>query len=215
MSPKGLRLRETYISGRFGTKCLAGKVPSSALHLVDHSVRRKGTMTQAHHKALVQISFSEPPQVKEVPTPEALPGQALVRILAARIAENTRGFIEGKAGFPLDFPLVPGAAAVGRIHAVGPDAIKLTPGKLVLIDYWIRGRDDPSHQILMGGHNGGPGNPANKLMQGEWRDSTMAEYAKVPLENAFPLDEDRLIREMGYEIPELLASPPFLPNMHQ
>lgn len=30
-------------------------------------------------------------------------------------------------------------------------------------------------------------------MRGEWRDSTYAEYAKVPLENCTALDEKRLL----------------------
>lgn len=38
---------------------------------------------------------------------------------------------------------------------------------------------------------------SKKLMHGEWRDSTYAEYAKVPLENCFPLDEQRLLGKLG------------------
>lgn len=34
---------------------------------------------------------------------------------------------------------------------------------------------------------------SKKLMSGEWRDWTYAEYAKVPLENCIPLDEERLL----------------------
>ena len=160
----------------------------------------------AHHKALVLSSYSEAPQLQQVPTPEAGPGQVVVRILAVRIREGTQAALSGKNGFPVDLPLVPGGStAIGRTHAVGPDAIKLKPGKLVLIHNWIRGRDDPSHQILLGLHNGGPGSPANRLMQGEWRDATMAEYCKAPLENVFGLDEERLIDHLGYQIPELLS----------
>lgn len=45
-------------------------------------------------------------------------------------------------------------------------------------------------------------------MRGEWRDGTFAEYAKVPLESCFALDEGRLtgsIRDggLGYEVEQL------------
>jgi threonine dehydrogenase-like Zn-dependent dehydrogenase len=42
-------------------------------------------------------------------------------------------------------------------------------------------------------------------MQGEWRHGTYAEYAKVPLENCFALDEKRLCGELGYTISDLCA----------
>ena len=40
-------------------------------------------------------------------------------------------------------------------------------------------------------------------MRGEWKDSTYAEYAKVPLETCDLLDEGRLCGRMGYEIGNL------------
>ncbi len=42
-------------------------------------------------------------------------------------------------------------------------------------------------------------------MRGEWRDSTYAEYAKVPLETCEVLDEGRLCGGLGYEVVELAA----------
>ncbi|KAF8208692.1 hypothetical protein K438DRAFT_282536 [Mycena galopus ATCC 62051] len=41
-------------------------------------------------------------------------------------------------------------------------------------------------------------------MEGEWRDGTYAEYAKVPLENCFPLDEARLLGDLGYKVEDLM-----------
>lgn len=35
-------------------------------------------------------------------------------------------------------------------------------------------------------------------MEGEWRHATYAEYAKVPLENCFPLNEETLTKKFGY-----------------
>jgi len=42
-------------------------------------------------------------------------------------------------------------------------------------------------------------------MEGEWRHGTYAEYAKIPLENCFALDESRLLGELGYTIDDLCA----------
>lgn len=55
-------------------------------------------------------------------------------------------------------------------------------------------------------------------MRGEWRDWTYAEYAKVPLENCFPLDEERLLGPieeggLGYRVENLTQIPRLLvPN---
>ena len=54
-------------------------------------------------------------------------------------------------------------------------------------------------------------------MHGEWRNSTYANYAKVPLENCFPLDEKLLLGSpseggMGYKIEDLAYIPrPLVP----
>lgn len=40
-------------------------------------------------------------------------------------------------------------------------------------------------------------------MEGEWRDATYAEFAKVPLENCYPLDEERLLKGLGYSLDDL------------
>ena len=48
------------------------------------------------------------------------------------------------------------------------------------------------------------------LMDGEWRHSTWAEYAKFPLENLYPLDEDLLLKKQGYSIRDLCTLPTLL-----
>lgn len=157
-------------------------------------------MAQQQHKAIVLSSFDDPPKITNIPTPKAGPGQVIVRVLAARV--NNGGLV--RKAFPLSFPLVPGTAAIGRVHEAGPDAVSLQPGQLVLIDYRISARDDPSAQILCGLFNGGPGSPNARLMEGEWRNGPIAQYAKVPLENAIPLNEQRLLGDLGYQPGELL-----------
>lgn len=48
-----------------------------------------------------------------------------------------------------------------------------------------------------------------KLMEGEWKNSTYAEYASFPLENVYALDEERLLGKpsgglgFGYEVIDL------------
>jgi threonine dehydrogenase-like Zn-dependent dehydrogenase len=93
------------------------------------------------------------------------------------------------------------------VAAVGPDATSLAPGQLVLVDTYIRGRDDPSATSLFGLHAGFT-EAGQKLTHGEWRDSTYAEYAKVPLENIAALDENRLLGRvqdggLGYALESL------------
>ncbi len=120
----------------------------------------------------------------------------------------------GALQYPLTTPLVIGTSAIGRIAAVGPDATLLTPDQLVYIDCTIRGRDDPDTSSLSGIH-GGFTDGSRKLMHGEWRDSTFAEYAKVPLENCHVLDERRLLGKvenggLGYKVEDLTIIPSLL-----
>ncbi|KAG6358408.1 hypothetical protein INS49_014292 [Diaporthe citri] len=71
-------------------------------------------------------------------------------------------------------------------------ATRLKPGQLVFFHPYIIGRDDPGTKYVSGFmevSNEG----SKKLSRGEWRDSTLGEYAKLPLENCYPLDEKRLL----------------------
>lgn len=47
-------------------------------------------------------------------------------------------------------------------------------------------------------------------MEGEWRHGVYAEYAKVPLENCFSLDENCLCGKLGYTIEDLCTISSFL-----
>ena len=67
----------------------------------------------------------------------------------------------------------------------------------------VRARDDSNLAILLGLHGGA----ALKLIEGEWRDGTYAEYAKFPTENVFPLNEEILLGKLGYSIEDLCAIP--------
>ncbi|KAJ5832356.1 hypothetical protein N7474_000667 [Penicillium riverlandense] len=163
----------------------------------------------ATHRALVLNAIGEPLEVQTKPTPQATPGSAVVKILAAKILSYGGDIYNGKRNYPLPTPLVPGSGAIGRVAAVGSDATSLAAGDLVLVDIYLRGRDDPSIAALSGVHEGHTETSA-RLMRGEWRDSTYAEYAKMPLENCYKLDEKRLLGPttaggLGYTVEDLLA----------
>ncbi|TGJ87945.1 hypothetical protein E0Z10_g831 [Xylaria hypoxylon] len=143
------------------------------------------------HKALVQEVYGEPLIVKTVPTPQPPPGAAIIKILYAPIISYMRDVYNGKRKYPYLTPLVIGTSAIGRVAATGSDAVLLKEGDLVYFDCTIRGRDDSGAIILMG-LSQGFGEGSKKLMEGEWRDCTFAEFAKVPLENLLQLDESRL-----------------------
>ena len=96
-----------------------------------------------------------------------------------------------------------GISALGYIVALGPDATVLRPGQLVFVDCVVRARDDPSALFMTAIHDGSS-DASKKLMREIWRDGTLAEFVKVPLENCIPLDEKRLCQGLGYSIQDLM-----------
>lgn len=159
------------------------------------------------HRALVLSSRSSPPTVEERPLPSLTPGSALVRILCSGVISYMGDVYSGKRKYPFPTPFTPGTSAIGRIASVGPDATLLTPGQLVYINSFIRGRDNPTAAIILGLHEGFT-DGSRRMMHGEWKDGTFAEYAKVPLESCFVLDEGRMTGHvddggLGYEVERL------------
>jgi threonine dehydrogenase-like Zn-dependent dehydrogenase len=119
-------------------------------------------------------------------------------MLACNILSYSGDIYNGTRPYPFPTPLVIGTSGLGRIASTGPDSTNFTPGKLVFIDSFIRGRDDPNNAFLMGVHEGHT-EGSKILMRGEWKDATYAEYAKIPLENCYALNEERLCGELGYK----------------
>ncbi|KAL7758377.1 hypothetical protein ACKLNR_012904 [Fusarium oxysporum f. sp. zingiberi] len=157
------------------------------------------------NRALWLSSYSKPLQIIDFPVPEAAMGTVVVKILAAPIAPYTHLLHTGQLPqMNVQPPYVPNANAIGRVHAVGPDAVLAKPGDLVYVDSTARARDDPDNVMIMIGHLGGAGNGGQKLMKA-WRDGSLQQYQKVPLENIYPLDEQRLVGELGYDPAELLS----------
>ena len=153
------------------------------------------------HKALYVKSFDSPPTVQDMEVPKAGPGSCVVQILTSQVVAYARKLYDGDL-YPLELPLVAGNSAIGRITSVGPDAARLAPGQLVLVDASIYARDDPTEKILSGMH-AGMSDGSRKLMKGEWRNSSYAEMMKAPLESVFPLNEDILLGKLGYKVEEL------------
>ncbi|KAI7771446.1 hypothetical protein LZL87_010886 [Fusarium oxysporum] len=161
------------------------------------------------HRALVLHSTRDPYDISVVAqdTPQSCPGSAVIRVLSAGVLTYADRVYSGHKPYPYPEPFVIGSSAIARVTAVGPDATSLKPGQLVFFDSFIQGRDNPNSLILHG-LSGGFDTASNKLMEGEWRDGTYAEYAKVPLENCFPLDENRLTGNraeggLGYSMADL------------
>ncbi|CAH0028285.1 unnamed protein product [Clonostachys rhizophaga] len=142
------------------------------------------------------------------PTPKPGPGSVLIRILASSIRANSRRvYQEPTSGHPLPTAFVPGFAAIGRVAETGPDATRLQRGQLVFFDPYIIGRDSSDAKYISGLMEC-LDEESKRLSRGEWRDSTFAEFANLPLENCFPLDESRLMRPsqdggLGYTLDNL------------
>ncbi|EFA85268.1 isopropanol dehydrogenase [Heterostelium album PN500] len=165
--------------------------------------------TPTTQKALVLHARDKPMSLEQVPIPRAKAGQAVVRVLAADIVPYMNEVLTGALPYPLSLPMTPGNTAIGRVHEVGPDSVLLKPGQLVLCDITIRGRDNPHVTILFGIHGGGYPE-AQKLMDGEWRNATYAEYTTLPLENLYRLNEDVLTNQFKYSISDLCLLPVYL-----
>jgi threonine dehydrogenase-like Zn-dependent dehydrogenase len=156
-----------------------------------------------HHRALVLETLEGGFSVKTVPTPQPGPGSAVVRILEAGVLSYHREIYNGERHYEFPKPIVGGSSAVARIVAVGPDAVVLQAGQLVWMDCVIHARDNPDSLFLTAIHEGMDAG-SRKLSSDVWRDGAFAEYMKVPLENCIRLDENRLCRELGYTIRELM-----------
>jgi threonine dehydrogenase-like Zn-dependent dehydrogenase len=155
------------------------------------------------HQALQLQSIEAGFQLVSLPTPAAVSGSAVVRIEAASVLSYHREVYNGTRQYSFPTPLVGGISAIGHIAALGHDATALKEGQLVYVDCVIRSRDDPDILFLSAIHDSGA-EGSKLLMRDVWRDGTFAEYAKFPLENCIPLNEDRLCGTLGYSVPNLM-----------
>ncbi|KAK5634874.1 hypothetical protein RRF57_010587 [Xylaria bambusicola] len=156
-----------------------------------------------HYQGLVLTSIGPEMRIEQRPMLKADSGSVVVRILESSVLSYQNDIYNGKRQYPLTTPIVGGCSAVGRIAATGPDATILMPGQLVWVDCVVRGRDD-SEAIYLWGIHEGYNSGSQKLSREIWHDGTFSEFAKVPLENCFPLNEARLYTELGYSARELI-----------
>ncbi|CAI6333814.1 unnamed protein product [Periconia digitata] len=156
----------------------------------------------SEHRALVLEKVGSPFEVKLLSTPQPTSGSALVRIEAASVLSYHGEIYGGVRSYTFPTPLVGGYSAIGRIASVGPDATTLQAGQLIYVDCVIHARDNPDIQFLSALHDSSHEGSV-KLMRDVWRNGNFAEYANVPLENCYALNETRLCTELGYHIRDL------------
>ncbi|GJC97758.1 hypothetical protein ColKHC_06584 [Colletotrichum higginsianum] len=153
--------------------------------------------------ALVFPAFNEPLNLERTPTLKTTPvGSVLVRVLSTSVRPHNRAGFSGKSPLSLPVPYNPGNSGVGRVIAVGPDAVAIKPGQLVYLNGFYLARDDPEGTRVLNGLHDGFGDPGQtklfKQLGGLWRN-----VATVPLENAIPLNEKLLVDELGYSFGDL------------
>ncbi|KAK0736282.1 hypothetical protein B0T21DRAFT_440543 [Apiosordaria backusii] len=98
------------------------------------------------------------------------------------------------------------------LQTPGPDTTSLPVGKLVMVQSFLRARDNPDNvQAVWGTFDGGI--PASReWIAKNWKNGSFAEYVLAPLENVEPLDEERLCGPeekagLGYSVEDLLQLP--------
>lgn len=149
--------------------------------------------------------------VDSVPVPHPGPGSITIKVLHSMVHNNAQAFIKGTAeagGFELrqPYPNIPGYYGVGRVAAAGPDTTMpelLRPGQLVVFDPFIRARDDGDIAILHGAFDG-IDERTKKFTRDNWRNACWAEYVRMPLENTWVVDENRLLGKLGLKTEELV-----------
>lgn len=159
------------------------------------------------HRALRQDVYAQPPTIQEIPTPQPVPGSAVLKVLQASIVSYTKNVYNGVRKYPYPTPLTLGQSALARVAALGNDATTLKVGDLCLLDVTIRGRDDQDRAAgatFLSAIIQGPTPGSLKLMRDAWRDGSYAEYVRFPLENVYALDEDKLFNKLGYQLSDLM-----------
>ncbi|MFB9474153.1 zinc-binding dehydrogenase [Nonomuraea salmonea] len=137
-------------------------------------------------KAAVLKEFGSPLAVEQVADPVLGTGEVVVDVVAAPVLPYATEVFSGERQYALTLPVTPGAGAIGRVRACGPDATRLAPGDWVLCDPAIRSRDDvlTPDMTLQGLSARGEG---GLLLQRHFGQGSFAERLLIPTENAVPL----------------------------
>lgn len=137
-------------------------------------------------KAAILKTFGSPLAIETLPDPALGTGEIIVDVFAAGVLPYSKEVFSGERKYLLTLPVAPGAGAVGRIRAVGPDATRLAIGDWVTCDPTVRARDDAlTPDITLQGLSArGPG---GLKLQEHFHHGSFAEQMLVPTENVFPL----------------------------
>ncbi len=133
-------------------------------------------------KAAVLKSFGTPLVIEDAPEPTLGTGEVIVDVVATRVLSYMNEVFDGTRNYALDLPIIPGPGGIGRVHAIGPDATKLSVGDWVFCDPTVRSRDDvvAPDIALQGLTAAGPG---GMQLQKHFRHGSYAEQMRVPTEN--------------------------------
>lgn len=137
-------------------------------------------------KAAILKAFGSPLVIADLPEPALGTGEVIVDVAAADVLAYAGEVFSGQRKYLLELPVVPGAGAVGRVRAVGPDATRLAAGDWVFCDPTVRSRDDAvSPDITLQGLSAA--GPGGLRLQKYFHDGSFAERIRVPTENVVAL----------------------------
>lgn len=137
-------------------------------------------------KAAVLKAFGTPLAIETMPDPVLGTGEVIVDVAAAGVLAYAGEVFSGARNYRLDLPAVPGSGAIGRVHALGPDATHLAIGDWVFCDPTVRARDDvQAPDILLQGLTAG--SEGGLKLQQHFRHGSFAEQVMVPTENVTPI----------------------------
>lgn len=137
-------------------------------------------------KAAVLHAFGSPLSLEDLPDPELGTGEVIVDVVAAQVLSYMGEVLSGARRYLLDLPQVPGAGAIGRVRALGPDATHLEVGDWVMCDPTVRSRDDVLMPDITLQGLSARGEGGLKLQQ-HYRGGSFAEQMRVPTENAIAI----------------------------
>lgn len=139
-------------------------------------------------KAAILKAFGTPLCIEQVPEPKLGTGEVIIDVVAAGVLPYAGEVFSGARNYALRLPVIPGAGAVGRVRATGPDATRLKPGDWVSCDPTIRSRDDAlSPDITLQGLSA-RGEGGLKL-QAYYHHGSFAQQMLTPTENVYPIGD--------------------------
>jgi alcohol dehydrogenase len=137
-------------------------------------------------KAAILRAFGSPLAIETLPDPVLGTGEVIVDVAASRVLAYAGEVFSGARNYVLELPIVPGAGAIGRVRATGPDATHLKKGDWVYCDPTVRSRDNAlSPDIALHGLTGA--GEGGLRLQRYHHDGAWAQQVRVPTENAIAI----------------------------